>query len=306
MHHARNVGSIFRPENPLLPNYKYVPIAYHGRASSIVLSGTPIRRPMGQTRENPSAPAHFAPSRRLDYEAELGFLVGPGNPLGARIPIEEAEQHIFGFCIVNDWSARDIQAWEYQPLGPFLAKNFATTLSPWLVTIEALAPFRVPRSARPEGDPDPLPYLASENDTKFGGIDINLEVLLSTAQMRLERCAPVRLSHGKMRDLYWTPAQMLTHHASNGCNLRPGDLIATGTISGEAADSRGCLLEMTRGGAQPVMLPSGEKRVYLEDGDEVIMRAFCESPRATRIGWGECRGTVLPALPAEGGVNSSS
>jgi len=287
IHHAMNVGSMFRPDNPLLPNYKYVPIGYHGRASSVVVSGTPVRRPNGQTRDDAEQPV-FGPSKRLDYELEVGAFVARGNVLGEPIPIAEAEEHIFGLCIVNDWSARDIQTWEYQPLGPFLAKSFATTISPWVVTLDALEPFRVPPFARPAGDPAPLPYLKLDGDR---GIDLQLEVWLQTAAMT----APVRLSRGSFRELYWTLAQLLTHHASNGCNLRPGDLLASGTVSGTAKESRGSLLELAWRGTEPVQLPDGEQRRFLQDGDTVIMRAFCEREGHTRIGFGECRGTIAPA-----------
>ena len=225
----------------------------------------------------------------------MGCFVGPGNPLGEPVPLERAEDHLFGLCLVNDWSARDIQTWEYQPLGPFLAKSFATTLSPWIVTLEALAPFRVPAFQRPPEDPGPLPYLAYAGDRSSGGIDVQIEVLLSTSRMRESGAAPFRLSSGRLADLYWTMAQMFTHHTSNGCNLRPGDLFASGTISGPTKESRGCLLELTRRGADPILLPGGETRKFLEDGDEVVLRAWCSRPGAVRIGFGECRGMVLPA-----------
>ncbi len=292
VYHATNVGSLFRPDNPLLPNYKWVPIGYHGRASSIVASGSPIRRPAGQTRPDPNAPPTFGPSRRLDYELEVGVFVGPGNPLGRPIPIAEAERHLFGACLVNDWSARDVQAWEYQPLGPFLAKNFATTVSPWVVTLDALAPFRAASRARPPGDPDPLPYLEDAEDRRAGAIDLVLEVSLASAAMREQSIPPLRLTRSRFADLYWTPAQLLTHHASNGCNLRPGDLLASGTVSGPEADSLGCLLELTRGGKSAIQLPTGEERTFLADGDEVIFCGYCEREGAVRIGLGECRGIV--------------
>ncbi len=290
--HASNVGSLFRPDNPLLPNYKWVPIGYHGRASSIVVSGTPVRRPSGQTRSDPNAPPAYGPSRRLDYELEVGIFVGPGNPLGHPIPIADAERHIFGVCRVNDWSARDVQAWEYQPLGPFLAKNFATTLSPWVVTLDALTPFRAPLRPRPPEDPAPLPYLDDAENRQVGAIDLWLEVSLASAAMREQGIAPARLSRGRFADLYWTPAQLLTHHASNGCNLRPGDLLASGTVSGPEPDSLGCLLELTRGGKSTLRLPTGEERTFLADGDEVIFRGYCEREGAVRIGLGEARGVV--------------
>jgi fumarylacetoacetase len=293
VHHATNVGRLFRPDNPLLPNYKHVPIGYHGRASSLVPSGTPIRRPRGQSKlPDVDAPV-FGPTRSLDYEAEIGFFVGPGNAMGAPIPIAAAESHIFGFCLVNDWSARDIQSWEYQPLGPFLGKSFATTVSPWIVPLDALAPFRVPVSARPPADPQPLDYLSLPSPQTF---DIWIEVWLRTAQMRESGLAAVRLSRANFRDLYWTAPQMLAHHASNGCPLRPGDLLASGTISGSSPDSLGCLLEITRRGAAPLSLPSGETRSFLADGDEITLRAYCERPGTRRIGFGDCRGIILPAL----------
>jgi fumarylacetoacetase len=295
VHHASNVGSMFRPDNPLLPNYKWVPIGYHGRASSIVVSGTPVRRPSGQIKDAEAQSPAFRPTRSLDYEMEVGCFVGPGNPVGQAVPIDHAERHLFGLCLVNDWSARDIQSWEYQPLGPFLSKSFATTLSPWLVTLEALEPYRVPAFRRPGGDPAPLEYLDSRDTRERGGIDLKVEVYLQTAKMRSAGLAPLRLSRGNAADLYWTLGQMFTHHASNGCNLRPGDLFATGTISGSTRESRGCLLELTWRGSEPLTLPNGETRKFLEDGDEVILRASCERQGAVRIGFGECRGLVLPA-----------
>jgi fumarylacetoacetase len=279
---------MFRPDNPLFPNYKYVPIAYHGRASSIVLSGAPIHRPSGQIQEGNAAPA-FGPSSQLDYECELGFFVGAG---GSGIPIEEAENHIFGVCLLNDWSARDIQRWESQPLGPFLSKNFATTISPWIVTLDALAPFRVPRFHRGE-DPQPLPHLDSEHDRTEGSIALQLEAWLSTAKMRAGKIEPVRLSRSGFEHMYWTLAQMLTHHASNGCNLRTGDLLGSGTVSGPEKEARGCLLELTWRGTEPLTLPNGETRTFLEDGDEVILRGYAEREGAKRIGLGECRGRIV-------------
>ena len=285
IHHATNVGSMFRPDNPLLPNYKWLPVGYHGRASSIVVSGTPIRRPSGQASANPTGPPTFGPSRRLDYELELGAFLGPGNPLGQPIPPADAGDHIVGVCLLNDWSARDIQAWEYQPLGPFLAKNFATSISPWIVTSEALEPFRCPPDPRPAGDPAPLPHL------QCGPIDafaITLEVWFRTAAMP----APVRISHSRFASLYWTLAQMVAHHASNGCNIRPGDLIGSGTVSGPEKENRGCLLELAWRGAEALQLPTGEQRAFLEDGDEVTFRARCDAPGFRSIGLGECRGTV--------------
>jgi fumarylacetoacetase len=293
--HATNVGRMMRPDNPLLPNYKYVPIGYHGRASSLVVSGTAVRRPAGQTKLDGAELPSFGPSRRLDYELEVGVYVGPGNALGTPIPHDEIEQHLFGLCLVNDWSARDIQAWEYQPLGPFLAKNFATSLSPWVVTMDALEPYRVAPFARPEGDPGPLAYLDGAAWRERGGIDLSLDVFLQSARMREQGLPPQRLSTSNLRDLYWTVGQLATHHASNGCNLRPGDLFATGTVSGAAPDGRGCLLELTWRGAEPLTLPTGEQRRFLDDGDEVIFRGTCQRVGAARIGFGECRGVVLPA-----------
>jgi fumarylacetoacetase len=283
IHHATNVGSMFRPDNPLLPNYKYVPIGYHGRASSIVVSGTSFARPSGQTRDDATQPPAFGPSKRIDYEMELGAFVGRGNRLGEPVSVDSAEEHIFGLCIVNDWSARDIQTWEYQPLGPFLAKSFATSVSPWVVTLDALEPFRVPAFARAEGDPEPLPYLQPAGM----GIDINVEVAIRSAKMD----KPQRVSRGNFRDMYWTLAQLVAHHTSNGCNLSSGDLLASGTVSGETKESRGSLLELTWRGTEPLQLPGGETRTFLEDGDEVVMRAWCEKD-GLRVGFGECRGTV--------------
>lgn len=290
--HATNVGRLFRPDNPLLPNYKYVPIAYHGRSSSIVVSGTPVRRPWGQVKGPDGAPL-FTRSERLDYEAEIGCFCGPGNPLGQTIPIGSAEAHLFGLCLVNDWSARDIQAWEYQPLGPFLSKSFATTVSPWIVTYEALAPFRSAAAERPSGDPRPLDYLSSPSNEASGGFDVTVDVLLRTAEMRSAGVAPQRITRSSLRDLYWTLAQMVTHHTSNGCNLLPGDLIASGTLSGPTRDAQGCLLELTEGGKSPLNFAGGEVRTFLRDGDEVIMRGFCERPGYARIGFGECTGVVI-------------
>ncbi|MBX7172293.1 MAG: fumarylacetoacetase [Pyrinomonadaceae bacterium] len=293
--HATNVGAMFRPDNPLLPNYKWVPIGYHGRASSIVVSGTEIKRPKGQNRADAEQPPVYIPCKNFDYEMEVGFFVGKGNQMGETIPIENAEEHIFGLCLVNDWSARDIQAWEYQPLGPFLAKNFATTISPFVVTMEALAPFRTNAFVRDEGDPQPLPHLYSEQNQRQGGFDINLEVYLQTKKMREEGEAPFLLSKSNTKDLYWTFAQMLTHHASNGCNLQTGDLMASGTVSGREKNERGCLLELTWRGKEPIELPNGETRRFLEDYDEIIMKGYCEREGFRRIGFGECRGMILPA-----------
>ncbi len=295
IHHATNVGGMFRPDNPLLPNYKYVPIGYHGRASSIVPSGSPVRRPHGQRKGPDDAAPAFGPSRSLDYELEIGCYVGQGNALGERIPVERAESHLFGLCLVNDWSARDVQAWEYQPLGPFLAKNFATTVSPWVVTLEALAPFRAPAFARAPGDPAPLPHLFDAAGAESGGIAIDLEVWLRSAAMRERGEAPVRLTRGSFTDMYWTLAQLVAHHSSNGCNLRTGDLLASGTVSGADKGSRGCLLELTWRGSEPITLPDGETRTFLQDGDEVILRGRAERDGAVGIGFGECSGTVTGA-----------
>jgi fumarylacetoacetase len=296
--HATNVGRLFRPDNPLLPNYKWVPIGYHGRASSLVVSGTSVRRPMGQAAAAGQGMPTFERSVRMDYEAEVGLFIGGGNPLGDAVPVARAEQLLFGACLLNDWSARDVQAWEYQPLGPFLSKSFATTLSPWVVTLDALAPFRVPALARAAGDPEPLPYLADAASHAAGGIDIRVEVLLCTARMRDQGLPAARLSRSSLAGLYWTPAQLIAHHTSNGCNLRPGDLLGSGTLSGPEPDARGCLLELTSSGAHPVQLPGGEERRFLEDGDEVILRGWCEREGFARIGFGECSGIVLPAKPS--------
>lgn len=292
VYHATNVGALFRPENPLLPNYKWVPIGYHGRTSSIVLSGTAIPRPSGQMKPGDATAPVFGPARALDYEAELGLYVAAGNPLGQPIPIDEAEAHLFGVCLVNDWSARDIQAWEYQPLGPFLAKNFATSVSPWVVTEAALEPFRVPAFQRAPGDPSPLPYLTHQRDLEHVAVDITLEVWLTSPRMREQDVPAIRLSQCSTRELYWTPGQLVAHHTSNGCNLEPGDLLATGTVSGPTRDTLGCLLELTRRGAEPLTLPTGEKRTFLEDGDEVTLRGYCARSGAVRIGLGACVGRV--------------
>jgi fumarylacetoacetase len=292
IHHATNVGSMFRPDNPLLPNYKYVPIGYHGRASSIVASGTPIRRPSGQTRDDANAPPSFRPTKRLDYELEIGAYVSKGNPLGEPVAIAQAEDHLWGVSLVNDWSARDIQSWEYQPLGPFLSKSFATTVSPWVITFDALTPFRVPAAKRPPGDPAPLPYLSHSDNEKRGAIDLTLEVWLRSAKMREREDAPMRVSQSRFGEMYWTLAQMLAHHTSNGCNLESGDLIASGTVSGATKESRGCLLERAWRGTEPLELPTGEKRSFLEDGDEVILRGYAEREGFRRIGLGECAGVV--------------
>jgi fumarylacetoacetase len=296
IHHANNVGKQFRPDNPLLPNYKYVPIGYHGRGSSVRASGEPVIRPNGQRKAPDAEAPEFGPSRRLDYELELGLWVGRGNELGQPIPIAEASEHIAGFCLLNDWSARDIQAWEYQPLGPFLAKNFLTSVSPWVVSPQALAPFRKAMPPRPPGDPQPLSYLDDVADRKSGGIAIQLEATLSTERMRVEGVPPQILSRGSAdAAMYWSAAQIVAHHSCNGCNLQPGDLIGTGTLSTDSEDGLGSLLEISRGGKQPVDLPNGETRSFLEDGDEVTLRAWCEAEGAVRIGIGECVGRVQAA-----------
>ena len=294
IHHATRVGLLFRPDNPLLPNYKWVPIGYHGRSSTIGVSGQVFRRPIGQTLPSGAERPVFGPSKRLDYEFELGVYVGSGNDFGEPIGVDDAERHIFGLCLLNDWSARDIQAWEYQPLGPFLSKNFATTVSPWIVTLEALAPFRV-EWTRPPQDPQPLPYLDSSAVRRHGGIDIQLEAFLLTEAMRRTGKAPFRLSHTSFRHAYWTIGQTVAHHTVNGCSLRPGDLLGTGTQSGPAAEEAGSLLELSHGGKQPIALPDGERRTFLEDGDTVVMRGWCEARGYRRIGFGECTGTVAPA-----------
>jgi fumarylacetoacetase len=292
VHHATAIGKQFRPENPLLPNYKWVPIGYHGRASSIGVSGQRFKRPQGQTKTLDAQVPSFGPSRRLDYELELGWFVGQGNEQGEPIEIGAAEAHLFGVTLFNDWSARDIQGWEYQPLGPFLSKNFASTLSPWLITTEALAPFRV-AFERPAGDPQPLAYLDSEANRAQGAFSIELDVLLQTARMREAGEAPVRLSRtNSHRAAYWTPAQLIAHHTVNGCNLQPGDLLGSGTLSGPTIDEAGSLMELTNGGKQPIKLPNGETRTFLEDGDALIMRGWCERDGAVRIGLGEVVGTV--------------
>lgn len=280
IHHATNVGSMFRPDNPLLPNYKHVPIAYHGRASSLIVNGTPVRRPHGQLGEG-----KFGPTQELDYEVEMGVLLGPGNELGKPIPITQAEEHLVGVCLVNDWSARDIQRWEYQPLGPFLAKNFATSVSPWVVTMEALEPFFC------EATPHDVPVLPYLQQTGPGAIDITVECWIKSKSMQ----AAALLSRASFKDMYWTLGQMLAHHTSNGCRMRPGDVIASGTISGPEKSNRGCLLELTWKGTEPVQLPDGTSRKFLEDGDEVILTAYCEKEGAVRIGLGRCSGVVTGA-----------
>lgn len=305
--HARNVGSMFRPNNPLLPNYKHIPIGYHGRASSVMVSGTEVRRPVGQQApaEEGGQPTRGA-CKLLDYELEVGFYVAQGNDLGQSISIDQAEDHLFGMCLVNDWSARDIQKWEYVPLGPFLAKSFITTVSPWVITMEALAPFRCAALKRDEGDPKPMDYLHSEENESKGGVDIQLEVSLASDKMRQENHEPQRLSRGSFTNMYWTIAQILTHHSSNGCNMQPGDLLASGTVSGETRDSRGCLLELTWDGEfgnavpgtqrTPLQLPTGEERKFLADGDQLIISGYCEAEGFRRIGFGCCTGIVTPAI----------
>jgi fumarylacetoacetase len=296
VHHATRVGQLFRPDQPLLPNYKHVPIGYHGRASSIIPSGIPVFRPTGQSR--PSViddQPNFLPTKRLDYELELALYIGQANLLGTPISISQADHHLFGIGLLNDWSARDMQSWEYQPLGPFLSKNFATTISPWITPMTALEPFRAPAMPRRATEPKPLPYLHSAADQERGNLNVKLEVLISTETMRRNKLDPFPISQSNANDLYWTPAQLIAHHTSNGCNLQVGDILATGTISGPAESSAGCLLELTRNGAQPILLPTGESRTFLADGDEIILRGSCEAPGHPRIGLGECRATILPA-----------
>ncbi len=295
IHHATNVGRLFRPDNPLLPNYKWVPIGYHGRGSSIGVSGQQFPRPQGQKMPPGADAPVFGPSKRLDYELEIGIYIGTGNSLGQPVPIAEAERHVFGLALLNDWSARDIQAWEYQPLGPFLAKSFATTVSPWIVTLEALAPFRV-EWTRGAGDPQPLPYLDSPETRARGAFDVRIEAWLETARMRGAGAGPVRLSHSSMKHAYWTLGQLVAHHTVNGCNLQPGDLFGSGTLSGPTPEEAGSLLELSVGGKRAVALSGGETRAFLEDGDCVILRAWCEGAGRARIGFGECRGTVEPAV----------
>ena len=297
VHHATNIGRQFRPDNPLLPNYKWVPIGYHGRASSIGVSGQRFRRPVGQTLAPGAAAPRLGPCQRLDIELELGVFIGTGNALGEPIAMEEAEDHVFGLCLLNDWSARDIQGWEYQPLGPFLSKNFATTVSPWIVTLQALAPYRV-AFERPAGDPQPLPYLDSAHNRAAGAFDIQLAVDLQTASMRAAGQAPAPIVQTSYRHAYWTVAQMVAHHTVNGCNLQSGDLFGSGTLSGPTLDQAGALIELTSGGTQPVQLPNGEARTWLQDGDSVVLRGWCARPGAARIGFGRCEGTVLASAMA--------
>lgn len=297
VHHATAVGKQFRPDAPLLPNYKWVPIGYHGRASSIGVSGQQFPRPVGQTRppEGQEQP-NFGPCQRLDFELEMGILIGKGNEAGHRIPIGQADEHVFGLCLFNDWSARDLQAWEYQPLGPFLAKNFASTISPWVVTLEALAPFRRPFS-RPESDPQPLPYLQDQANQESGVLDVELEVYLSTEQSRQQKKDPALLSRSNFKEAYWTVAQLVAHHSVNGCNLQTGDLLGTGTLSGPAKGQEGSLLEMNQGGKNPIDLPWGEQRKFLEDQDEIILKGLCRQEGYPTLSFGECAGRVLPAVP---------
>jgi fumarylacetoacetase len=296
IHHALNVGRIIRPDDPITPNFQWLPIAYHGRSSSIVISGTPFHRPMGQAMPPGASAPVYGPCSRLDFELEMGFYVGPGNAMGQPIPIDKAEDHLFGMCLLNDWSARDHQFWEMAPLGPFLGKNFCTSISPWVVTMEALAPYRVP-FARPIEDPKPLPYLYSSANADRGGLDIRLEVLLESTKHRAQGAAPDRLAGTSFRHQYWTLAQMVTQHTVGGCNLQPGDLLGTGTISGPTATEAGAIVELSRGGTFAIDLPgTGEQRYFLEDGDNVILRGWCEKPGATRIGFGSCQGKVLPAI----------
>ena len=294
VHHATAVGSQFRPDNPLLPNYKWIPIGYHGRASSIDISGQTFPRPQGQTKAPDATEPSFGSCKRLDHELEIGIFIGPGNDLGEPIPLETAEDHVFGICLFNDWSARDIQAWEYQPLGPFLSKNFASTISPWIVTLEALAPFRAP-FAHPADDPQPLPYLSSAANSEHGGVDIDLQVLIQTERMRREGQGPELLTNSSFVHSYWTIAQMVAHHTVNGCNLRPGDLFGSGTQSGPNHEEAGSLLELSRGGKEPVTLGNGETRSFIEDGDTLVIRGWCQRNGAARIGFGEVTSTVLPA-----------
>jgi fumarylacetoacetase len=286
------VGKLFRPDAPLLPNYKYVPIAYHGRASSIRASGATLRRPRGQLKMPDASGPVYEPTKRLDFELEIGIWVGPGSELGVPVPIGRAHEHIAGYCLLNDWSARDIQTWEYQPLGPFLAKNFMTTISPWIVTSEALEPFRIQQLPRPTGDPRPLPHLWDESDQARGAIDLDLEVSLSTEALRGSGREPLPITAANAQHLYWTAAQMLAHHTSGGCNLRAGDLLGSGTIS-SPGDGRGSLLELSKGGADPILLSNGERRTFLLDGDEVIIKARAHRPGFASIGFGECRGIVV-------------
>jgi fumarylacetoacetase len=298
IYHATRVGQLFRPDQPLLPNYKHIPIAYHGRPSSIIPSGMPVIRPTGQSRPSVTEDQpNFLPTRSLDYELELALYIGQPSLLGTPVPMSQADHHLFGVSLLNDWSARDIQSWEYQPLGPFLAKNFATTISPWVTPMAALEAFHSPAAPRPSADPKPLAYLQSAMDQQQGNLNVALEVFLTTKTMRDNKLDPFLVSKSNANDLYWTPAQLIAHHTSNGCNLQIGDVLATGTISGPTEASAGCLLELTRNGAQPILLPTGESRAFLADGDEIILRGSCQAPGHPRLGLGECRATILPARP---------
>ncbi len=294
IHHATNVGKLLRPDNPLMPNYKWIPIGYHGRASSIGISGQTFHRPRGQIMRPGTTEPILTESRRMDYELEVGVFMGTGNRSGTPITLAQAEQHVFGLCLFNDWSARDLQGWEYQPLGPFLSKNFASTLSPWVVTLEALAPYRQPWT-RPASDPPPLPYLDSAELRQHGAIGITLEVFLQSTAMREQGLARHRLSCSNFRDAYWSVSQMVAHHTVNGCNLQPGDLLGSGTQSGPGAEEAGSLMELSLGGTKAMTLPGGETRTFLEDGDTVTFSGFCEAPGAARIGFGQVSGTLLPA-----------
>ena len=294
IYHATSVGSLFRPDNPLLPNYKWVPIGYHGRASSVVVSGQNFHRPYGQTKAPDADQPVLVPCKRLDYELEMGIFIGTGNALGDSVAIDQADEHVFGLCLFNDWSARDIQAWEYQPLGPFLAKSFASTVSPWIVSMEALAPYRT-AFFRPAEDPQPLPYLTSEGNSQNGALDVQLSALIQTSQMRENNIPAEPLSQSSFRHSYWTVGQMVAHHTVNGCNLQPGDLLGSGTQSGPKPEEAGSLLELSAGGKQPITLQNGEARTFLEDGDTVVMKGWCEKTGAARIGFGEVSATVLPA-----------
>ncbi|MGY4349087.1 fumarylacetoacetase [Bradyrhizobium sp. GM7.3] len=291
--HATNAGSIFRPTAPLLPNYKYVPVAYNGRASTIVVSGSSVNRPAGQARVDGQEAPSFGPSRRLDFESELGVFLGGNSERGNAVPLREAWRHVFGFCLLNDWSARDIQAWEYQPLGPFLGKSFATTISPWVVTADAIRPFRVPLRERPPGDPAPLPHLADDEDRAAGAVDVVLETRLMTARTSRDHAGSIALGKASARELYWTVGQMVAHLTSNGCNVEAGDLIGSGTVSGDAADALGSLLEITRAGQHPLSLPNGEQRTFLEDGDEIVITGRCARQGFAPIGFGRCTGRVM-------------
>ena len=298
IHHATAVGKLFRPDNPLLPNYKWVPIGYHGRSSTLNVSGTSFPRPCGQIKVADTDAPIFQPSARLDFELEIGVVIGQGNKQGQPIAIEKAEDHVFGLTLFNDWSARDIQAWEYQPLGPFLSKNFASTLSPWIVTMEALSPFRQ-EFKRPDGEPQPLAYLSSEVNSLQGAFDVKLEVLIQTEAMRKARLPFERLTYSNFTEAaYWTVAQMVTHHTINGCSLRSGDLFGTGTLSGPKPEQAGSLLELTQGGKKAITLSNGEKRIFLQDGDSIALKGWCEKSGAVRIGFGECIATVIPAKAA--------